>query len=591
MLTSDRAESDLDGLVAKLGGLPLALAQAGSYLRETGTSVTSYIELYLHHWVELVSCDNGTIPCVLDYRLRDIRFAWYSSFLAIKAKDENAGKLLLLWSCLDCKDLWYGLLRDAASDSDGAPTYPRWLRELASNEARFLRSMRLILGCSLAQKNEFGGYKLHPVVHRWIEHLRTPSELIKFGELAVRITSSAVPASTCPGFWGLQKRILPHANRCATWLEDELNVRCLHDNSMVGPLVALGTLYSDQHELDRAEWMLSRAVDAQDGPDVSLAAAILRMLASVYARQHRFADAASTYQFLLEGLRHDARHRSEHEHCSSMWSGEGFMAMAVDALQDCAKLYLDCQGHLEAESLFNYVLKYREDEEPATLNAKNDRGCVYASQGRYEDAEDQFRLVLNFQDKLLGPNHPLTLHTIHNIGLLHAIQGRFEDGEVLCRHAKQLYDDTLGHNHPVALLMASNIEAMVSKQNIRHIGALSGSAISIGDEFRSRISHDIQRHLCFCSSRPITPYLCSKLEEWRYPENQRGTTRQSEPVMSEGENEQDVTFPALFESAVALRKLLVESAAVTSQGPHSPESSSPALVGADDALPVKIEEE
>jgi hypothetical protein len=47
-------ETDIDRLLSKLGGLPLALAQAGAYLEATGMSVLDYLEHYEATWAELM---------------------------------------------------------------------------------------------------------------------------------------------------------------------------------------------------------------------------------------------------------------------------------------------------------------------------------------------------------------------------------------------------------------------------------------------------------------------------------------------------------------------------------------------------------
>ena len=94
-------------LLGLLDGLPLALAQAASYLRET----------------------------LVDYEQRSIGTTWTISFRAIEARNEKAANLLRLWAFIDNKDLWHGLLQMAA---EGGEHWPGWLREMASSEVAFL---------------------------------------------------------------------------------------------------------------------------------------------------------------------------------------------------------------------------------------------------------------------------------------------------------------------------------------------------------------------------------------------------------------------------------------------------------------------
>ena len=45
---------DSQELISLLQGLPLAINQAGAYIRTTGTSVLAYIKLYNEAWSELM---------------------------------------------------------------------------------------------------------------------------------------------------------------------------------------------------------------------------------------------------------------------------------------------------------------------------------------------------------------------------------------------------------------------------------------------------------------------------------------------------------------------------------------------------------
>ncbi len=123
----DKAGQELLGL---LDGLPLALAQAAAYLRETGLDVASYVRLYTEQWDHLMSSDEGDSPLV-DYE-QSVGTTWTISFKAIKAKSESAANLLCVWAFLGNQDLWHGLLQAASDDGQ----WPGWLSEMADNEGR-----------------------------------------------------------------------------------------------------------------------------------------------------------------------------------------------------------------------------------------------------------------------------------------------------------------------------------------------------------------------------------------------------------------------------------------------------------------------
>src|SRR4051812_13102715 len=103
MVVMDDARTEL---LALLNGLPLALAQAASYLSETQLDTATYVRLYKEQWDNLMQSDGESGSPLLDYQQPSIGTAWTISFRAIEARNASAAKLLRLWAFLDNKDLW-----------------------------------------------------------------------------------------------------------------------------------------------------------------------------------------------------------------------------------------------------------------------------------------------------------------------------------------------------------------------------------------------------------------------------------------------------------------------------------------------------
>ncbi|KAK8140685.1 hypothetical protein G3M48_002700, partial [Beauveria asiatica] len=87
-------------LAKLLDGLPLALASAGAYLKGLTTSCAQYIDLYKQEWSDLHQRPQGLLS-----EDKTLFSTWNVSYEFIKAKDENAAKLLHLWSYFDNNDL------------------------------------------------------------------------------------------------------------------------------------------------------------------------------------------------------------------------------------------------------------------------------------------------------------------------------------------------------------------------------------------------------------------------------------------------------------------------------------------------------
>ncbi|KAF1362124.1 FabD/lysophospholipase-like protein [Lizonia empirigonia] len=125
----DTAEGDR--LLRLLDGLPLAIAQAGAYLQESGVGLKTYLRFYEHVWT-----------------------TWAISYQAIRDKHEHTANLLLLWSFLNNKGLWHRLFAAACKASaDAAEILSAWVGDIASNKVAFSQAMRLLRNYSLVERS------------------------------------------------------------------------------------------------------------------------------------------------------------------------------------------------------------------------------------------------------------------------------------------------------------------------------------------------------------------------------------------------------------------------------------------------------
>ena len=214
----DSVESE--ELFRLLDGLPLAIAQAGAYLRYSGISVARYIELYKQQWKSLMeSQDRNGMP-LRDYPNRSVWTTWMISYHTIQAKSMAAANLLLLWACLDNKDLWYGLLAEAGMQFTAvADSLSEWLPGIANDEVDFIAAIQLLHSYSLVEDVQgLASYATHPVMHRWAFHMQDEEERAIFTRLAVVVVGWAVPDDSKKEYSGVQRRLLAHAQQCCQWI-------------------------------------------------------------------------------------------------------------------------------------------------------------------------------------------------------------------------------------------------------------------------------------------------------------------------------------------------------------------------------------
>ncbi|KAL6712997.1 hypothetical protein ACLMJK_009393 [Lecanora helva] len=241
---------EMGSLLTRLGGLPLAIVQAGRYIRETGTSCQKYLQLYNTSWTELQT----HVARLYNYPNRSVHTTWSISYKRVKRLDPRATELLQLWAYLDHQDLWFQLL----------------LQDLVESEIRFKETVKTLLAYSLIESQEDAeSYSIHPVVHDWcVESIgQSRSDLTL---LALTIVGFAAPSQSELEYWVIQRRLLPHANRYVQRfvVDDVLDTEKEPDLDYTFHI--LGDLYADQGKLAKAEKMYERALNGKEkvlGPD------------------------------------------------------------------------------------------------------------------------------------------------------------------------------------------------------------------------------------------------------------------------------------------------------------------------------------
>ncbi|KAI1521500.1 NB-ARC domain containing protein, partial [Pyrenophora tritici-repentis] len=160
-----------------LHGLPLALTQAGSYMRETNASALTYVKHYNRTWERLMESE-ARFP-LEEYGDRSVLTTWTMSYRQVQQHSEEAACLLKLWGFLDSGEVWYELIA-AGSDPAAEVDAPAWLLAVAEDELAFGEAMGLLSRYSLVEGIEgTDSHSMHAVLHRWCGYLGEDEERLK----------------------------------------------------------------------------------------------------------------------------------------------------------------------------------------------------------------------------------------------------------------------------------------------------------------------------------------------------------------------------------------------------------------------------
>jgi tetratricopeptide (TPR) repeat protein len=480
-------------LISKLGGLPLALVQAGAYLGVTGMTVAEYMSYYNATWDELMR-NQDQYP-LQEYAERSVLATWKMTYDQVKNVDAQAALLLDLWAFLDPGDVWAELVlvgdcKAAKHDLAGDPVMHSTTKLSIQHSIGILTQYSMVTASTANTR-----HAVHPVVHAWCLHnlgdSATKREMLAAALRCVSKMAQSIRESVTREE-GL--RLAAHAraiagsvtmdfddgdgheecDQIAYFLDDwekskeveTLYMRALGSYEKArGPdhldtlRIAnnLGILYSDQGKIAEAEQMYLRALRGYEkvwGPDITNHAGAfmtLNNLGNLYLDQGNMAEAEEYYSRALRGF--EKVRGTDH-------------ADTLDTVNNLGNLYLD-QGKIEeAEEMYLRALRGREEvsgaDHSSTLDTVNNLGNLYFQQSKTVEAEEMYLRALHGKEKAWGPDHTSTLDTIRNLGILYSDQGRIWEAEDMYLRALHGYEKAWGQNHPDTLSTIDNLGILYS---------------------------------------------------------------------------------------------------------------------------------
>lgn len=114
------------------------------------------------------------------------------------------------------------------------------------------------------------------------------------------------------------------------------------------------------------------------------------------------------------------------------------------------KGFLD-QAHAEYRAVLALRSRVLGDEHPDTLATRQNLAFVLQAKEQDQAAENEYRSILDAQRRTLGENHPQTLSTRQNIAMILQSQDRLDEADAEYRAVLELRRKELGEEHPDTL--------------------------------------------------------------------------------------------------------------------------------------------
>jgi tetratricopeptide (TPR) repeat protein len=444
-------------LARRLGGLPLALHLAGSYLASPFARWHSFADYHR-------ALESGELPAALAdlddstaQARATIQRTWDMSLDALAAEGRaQARPLLMLLSCyapatpvpaaLLQAELLAGLLSPGDPVSRSGPEIPgdgpqRRLREGLQG----LSTVGLIDITRGGSEDGGRAVTVHPVVadaNRSSLLSAARADLAPVSQAAVRLLESAAGQleTARAADWAVWLQIVPHLAALLDWLAPHLDEDTLTSLLRVGDSAVEAMRWSGNSPAAENLAEASVAAAARLGGSHPAGLAARHRLAQAIADQGRDAAAEAMYREVLS----DQQRVLGKEHPGSL------------ATRHDLAWIIECRGrYREAEGMYRQLIADQRralgDQHTETLATGANLARVTGLLGRYHEAELLCTQVLADQEQILGTEHPETLATRHNLAWIIGLQGRHEEAEKVCRQALTGRQRVLGDEHPSTL--------------------------------------------------------------------------------------------------------------------------------------------
>ncbi len=428
--TSTHVQMTARDISRELGGLPLALDQAGAYLEETGCSLMKYQQIYQQHQEALLKNRRGLVN---DYP-QPIATAWSLSFVRVEQKDRVAANVLWLCAFLSADAIPVDIMVKGSPEQE----------PVAPNDYLLLQAIETLRAYSLVKYDPVTEtLSIHRLVQVVLRDALSIEERNKWMQQAVMVMDAAFPPVKF-AFWQQCERYLPHALVCANWIEEGK----LASLQAVRLLRRTAYYLSKHARYAEAELLYQRVLSIREqqlGTEHSDTADGLNDLAYVYNAQGKYTEAKSLYQQALS-IR-EKQLGAEHPD-------------VAQSLNNLAYIY-NAQGeYTKAELLYQQALSIREKqlgaEHPRVARSLNNLAAFYREQGKYVEAELLFIRALSIREKQLGAEHPAVANSLNGLATLYSRQGNNAKAEPLYQRALQIRKLHLGLDHPRTQVVRSN---------------------------------------------------------------------------------------------------------------------------------------
>jgi hypothetical protein len=229
----------------ELGGLPLALDQAGAYLKASGTAIAAYQQIYQQHRTAMLAQHRAQGA---DH-LEPMASTWSISFTRVEETNPAAADLLRLCSYLAPDAIPEEIL------TQGAAHLGPVLGPVAADAFLLGQAIEALRAYSLVGRDpSLQTLSVHRLVQAVVRDTLDAAGRQLWVERSIRSVYAALPPVEHAN-WSEWERLLAHAQACATWLDPQE----IYLQEAIEILQQSGWYLTERARYSEAESLLERA--------------------------------------------------------------------------------------------------------------------------------------------------------------------------------------------------------------------------------------------------------------------------------------------------------------------------------------------
>jgi len=566
-LRSQPSPSDFElcrEIVHNFGNLPLAVSQAGAYMRTRNMKPSVFIKRYRNNRAAILKYR----PEVWDYkkdigegREHEVYFSAFTTWelslneagkIVCKAEDKNgdkydaeqtdfdsekwrvkaadmqpAAQLLLLSAFLDRNEISEALF-ETATMAPNSHTLP-WLRDCCTTNGRWdsekfgtdlvgeLSKLSLTEQCHIDEDEDKTVYSLHPLVQEWAKLRLNVKERYYFFLQSVWLLADFLDPDSYETSQIRNKtlilqnldEILRNDDDISTMEGDPLTL--LGMGELIPVALRFGSYYVDHGHYTDARAVYERIIDRNKSPGIVEELHFLNAtegIAIVDMLEGHYTEAEASCKIVLDGytklLGMDNYERLRAlRNLTEIKGGQGDFREVIP-------------NYVEIVTTFEKLLG---PDHLITLREVEGLGNAYRVNKRYTEAAPLLCRALKGMERLLSPEHPDLLGVVESLAIVKQGQKLYGEAEKLYTRSLEGNESSLGPNHPDTLNVVEELGNLWAAQGCLEVAIPFYERVRIGRCKILGAEHpDTQRAIQYLEElRDAPPNVCIEHDTPFYP--------------------------------------------------------------------------